>query len=40
MTQPLYTVRQLAYVTPDLDAALKYWVDVLHVGPFYVFMLM
>lgn len=37
MTQPLYTVRQLAYVTPDLDAALKYWVDVLHVGPFYVF---
>ncbi len=37
MTQPLQTVRQLAYVTQDLDAALKYWTDVLHVGPFYVF---
>ena len=37
MTQPLYTVRQLAYVTPNLDATLKYWVDVLHVGPFYVY---
>ena len=37
MTQPLYTVRQLAYLTQDLDAALKYWVDVLHVGPFYMF---
>ena len=37
MTQPLYTVRQLAYVVRDMDAALKYWVDVLHVGPFFVF---
>ena len=37
MTQPLYTFRQLAYVTQDLDAALKYWVDVSHVGPLYVF---
>ena len=37
MTQPLYTVRQLAYVVKDMDAALKYWVDVLKVGPFYLF---
>ncbi len=37
MTQPLYTVRQVAYVVRDMDAALKYWVDVLNVGPFYLF---
>ncbi len=37
MTQPLYTVRQLAYVIKDMDAALKYWVDVLKVGPFFLF---
>ena len=37
MTQPLFTVRQLAYVVRDLDAALKYWVDVLKVGPFFLF---
>ncbi len=37
MTQPLYTVRQVAYVVRDLDAALKYWVDVLKVGPFFLF---
>ncbi|MGD9600787.1 MAG: VOC family protein [Gammaproteobacteria bacterium] len=37
MSQPLHTVRQLAYVVRDLDAALKYWVDVLKVGPFFVF---
>ena len=37
MTQPLYTVRQLAYVVTDMDAALKYWVDVLKVGPFFVY---
>ena len=36
MSQPLDTVRQLAYVTRDLDAAIKYWVDVLHVGPFFL----
>jgi len=27
MTQPLQTVRQLAYVVRDLDAALKYWTE-------------
>ncbi|MEQ8663634.1 MAG: VOC family protein, partial [Gammaproteobacteria bacterium] len=37
MTQPLYTVRQVAYVVRDIDAALKYWVDVLKVGPFFLF---
>ena len=37
MTQPLYTVRQLAYVVRDMDATLKYWVDTLKVGPFFMF---
>jgi hypothetical protein len=37
MSQPLYTLRQLAYVVRDLDAALEYWVDVLKVGPFFLF---
>ncbi len=37
MSQPLQSVRQLAYVVRDLDAALKYWVDVLKVGPFFLF---
>lgn len=37
MTQPLYTLRQLAYVVKDMDAALKYWTEVLKVGPFFLF---
>ncbi len=37
MTQPLYTVRQVAYVVRDLDAALKYWTEALKVGPFFLF---
>lgn len=37
MTQPLYTVRQIGYVVRDLDAALKHWVDVLKVGPFFLY---
>ncbi len=36
MTQPLYTVRQLAYVVRDLDAALRYWTETLKVGPFFL----
>lgn len=36
MTQPLYTVRQLAYVVRDLEAALKYWTEELKVGPFFL----
>jgi hypothetical protein len=35
--QPLNAVRQLGYVVKNLDEALKYWVDVLKVGPFFVF---
>ena len=37
MTQPLYTVRQLAYVVTDMDAALTYWTETLKVGPFFLF---
>ncbi len=37
MTQPLQTVRQLAYVVRDLDAALHYWTQELKVGPFFLF---
>ena len=37
MSQPLYTVRQLAYVVRDLDQALKYWTEVLKAGPFFMF---
>lgn len=37
MPQPLQTVRQLAYVVPDLDAALAYWTGTLKVGPFFLF---
>lgn len=36
MTQPLGSVRQLAYVVTDLDAALDYWVNTLKAGPFFV----
>ncbi len=36
MTQPLYTVRQLAYVVRDMDSALKYWTEILKVGPFFM----
>jgi len=35
MTQPLHTVRQLGYLVGDLDEALKYWTEVLKVGPFF-----
>ena len=35
MTQPLGTIRQLAYVVKDLDAALDYWVNTLKTGPFF-----
>ena len=34
---PLGTVSQVAYVVRDLDTALKYWIDVIHAGPFFVF---
>lgn len=35
MSQPLINLRQVAYVVPDLDTALKYWVEVLKAGPFF-----
>ena len=35
--QPLNTVRQLGYVVSDLDKAIKYWVEVLNVVPFFLF---
>ncbi len=35
MTQPLGTVRQLAYVVTDLDAALRYWTETIGAGPFF-----
>ncbi len=28
-------IKQIAYVVDDLDAAIKRWVEVLHVGPFF-----
>jgi catechol 2,3-dioxygenase-like lactoylglutathione lyase family enzyme len=37
MTQPLQTVSQLAYVVRDLDAALKYWTEIVRAGPFFVY---
>jgi len=37
MTQPLYTVRQLAYVVKDIDAGLKYWTEIMKTGPFFLF---
>ena len=35
MTQPLNTIRQLAYVVKDMDAALNYWINTLGAGPFF-----
>jgi len=29
-------IRQIAFVVPDIDAAMEYWSDVLGVGPFFV----
>lgn len=34
--QPMNTIRQLGYVVSDLDEALKYWVDVVGAGPFFM----
>ena len=36
MTQPLYTVRQVAYVVKDMEKALKYWTEYLKAGPFFM----
>ena len=29
-------MRQIAFVVPDIDAAMKYWVETLGVGPFFI----
>lgn len=35
MTQPLGTIRQIAYVVNDMDVALDYWINTLSAGPFF-----
>lgn len=35
--QPLGAIMQVAYTTPDMDAALDHWVGTLGVGPFFLF---
>jgi catechol 2,3-dioxygenase-like lactoylglutathione lyase family enzyme len=37
MTQPVGAMLQFAYVVPDIQKTLKYWIEVLGVGPFYLF---
>ncbi len=34
---PLGSISQVAYVIEDMDRALKFWVDVIKAGPFFVF---
>ena len=34
--QPLNTIRQLGYVVSNLDEAIKYWVEVVGAGPFFI----
>jgi hypothetical protein len=36
MTQPVGAMLQFAYVVPDIQKTLKYWIEVLGVGPFYM----
>lgn len=36
MIQPPDSIAQIAYITNDLDAALKHWVEVLGIGPFFL----
>ncbi|MBB5390625.1 MULTISPECIES: VOC family protein [unclassified Herbaspirillum] len=35
MSRFLGEIKQLGYVVEDIDAAMKYWTEVLGVGPFY-----
>ena len=37
MTNQFGVIRQVAYVVEDMDQALKYWIDFLGAGPFYMF---
>lgn len=36
MSRKFGPIRQIAYVVPDIDAAMEYWADALGVGPFFV----
>lgn len=36
MMQPANAIGQIAYITNDLDAALKHWTEVLGIGPFFL----
>jgi hypothetical protein len=37
MTQPTGALLQFAYVVPDIKKTLKYWIEVLGIGPFFMF---
>jgi len=37
MPIPHGVIKQIAYVVPDLDAAIADWVEVVHAGPFFRF---
>lgn len=36
MTQPVNAIGQIAYITNDLEQSLKYWTEVMGVGPFFL----
>ncbi len=36
MSQPPGAIMTIAYLVDDLDAALKYWTEDIHAGPFFV----
>ena len=36
MIQPENSIGQIAYIVEDLDAALKHWIEVLGIGPFFL----
>jgi catechol 2,3-dioxygenase-like lactoylglutathione lyase family enzyme len=36
-TKPVGRLNQIAYMVPDLDAAIDWWTQVMGVGPFFVF---
>lgn len=36
MSRRFGEIRQIAFVVPDIDAAMKYWSDTLGVGPFFI----
>jgi hypothetical protein len=36
MSRRFGAIRQIAFVKPDIDAAMNYWSDILGVGPFFI----